>query len=229
MNRKLLCIGTVLFLFCFTIMQSGHAQTSVAGVAIGDSFAYEFSAYFRPNVTDAIVPPQLIEDNRTEWVRFTITDVANLTVSYVTLQHLDNGTEIPSQSQADLSTGYGGFPIIRANVTADEPLYPSMSFSPNINETLTRTYPQGQRTILRVTWNDTDYLDAHFDQKTGMPVEFHVIFAATPEGNAEYVYMLMDSNVWTIPEFPPVLVLPLVAASTLVAVLVYKRSMQRKR
>ncbi|MFB3890338.1 MAG: hypothetical protein ACE14S_12695 [Candidatus Bathyarchaeia archaeon] len=227
MNRRNILAFLIFLLSCSTITGTAHAQTSV-GVAPEDVFTYEFSAYFVSDNPDAVVPQQLVEDNKTEWVRFVITEVVNSTVYYGVLQHLTNGTEITSQSEEDVATGVGGFPIIRANVSANEVLYESMSTS-FVNETLTRTYEGGTRTVLRVIWNDTDYIDAYFDRETGMPVELHVRFIATEDGYAEYVYQLIDSSVWAIPEFPSALALPLLAAAIAVAALFYRRTLKPQK
>jgi hypothetical protein len=230
MNRKVIFVGVILFLLCFSIIGNACAQASV-GVAEGDTFTYDFSAYFRSDNASAPIPMQLVLDNETQWLRFTITGVVNLTVSYSVLQHLVNGTEATSESYADLATGEGGFPIIASNLGYNATLYPSYtSVSPIVNETLNRTYQGVQRTINHVSSNDTQtdsYIDAYFDQTTGMPVELHVTFAASADGNAEYVYELIDSNIWTIPEFPTTLMLTLIAISTLAGALIYKKTLKQ--
>jgi len=141
MKSKAVLVYLVLILFCLCILQTAQAQATV-GVSIGNSFAYEFSAYFRTENPNATIPEILQEDNMTEWVRFTISDIQNLTLSHVAVQHLLNGTENTSSGQEDIGTGDGSFPIIRANVSVNEPLFPSLSSSPTVNETIVKNYPQ---------------------------------------------------------------------------------------
>ncbi len=231
MNRKGVFVCAVLFLFCFPIIESASAQT-LAGVVVGDTFTYDFAAYFKPDNPNATAPQLLVQDNETQWVRYTIETVANMTVLYNTMQHLSNGTETNSESQANMETGYSGFPFIRANISRNDllfPLFPAES-APIVNETLTRTYQQGERNINHANWNDTGTLiDLFFDQKTGVPVELHVTFAVTMDGNAEYVYQLIDSNIWAIPEFPSAAVLPLLAAASFMGALLYKRNLNRHK
>jgi hypothetical protein len=204
---------------------SVHAQSS-AGVSQGNSFKYDFSAHFSAANATETVPPQLIEDNATQWLRLTVTSVSNTTVNYVMLQHFKNGTEVSTSDQTDVATGSGGFIIVGANLALYDPLFPTVASPAIVNETITRTYSSGQRQINHASWNETDYsayLDLYFDQKTGLPVEFHLIFQASPDGYAEYRYTIVDSNVWLVPEFPMLPFIAALAAAVTVAVVVCRK------
>jgi hypothetical protein len=224
MNRKATFACLTLLICCFASVETAWAQEITVGVVAGNSFQYFFVAYFYPSNPNATVPAQLVEDNKTEWLRYTITQVDNTNVTYSIMQHFINGSVATYQGQANVATGEGGFPIVRANVGANETLYPSESNSPKVNETLTYAYTTESRTLLHVIWSTSqEYFSVYFDQKTGMPVELHIGFAAGEEGNGEYVYMLSNNNVWTIPEFPALIVLPLLAVAMLAVALFLKK------
>jgi hypothetical protein len=231
MRRKVISFGLALFLLSLSILGNACAEASV-GVSKGDTFTYNFIAYFWSENPRATVPDIMLLYNMTLWVRFTIADVTNLNVSYTVMGHLLNGTENNHASSADLGTGVFGFPIIGANLGVNDPLYPSYlpsASAPKVDQTLNRVYKQSQRPMVHATWNDTrNHYNAYFDQKTGMPVELHVYFTASADGSAELIYELADSNVWTVPEFPTAFVVPLLAAFTLSGALVYKKA-SRKR
>jgi hypothetical protein len=229
MNRKVICISAIILVMCFSLGQIASAQSTTVGVSVGNSYKYRFRSYYYSNNMDLGIPAQLVEDNKTGWVQHTITSISNTTVSYFTVQHFENGSESSAQNQADIATGEGGFPIIRANVGLNESVYPGLPASPVATELLNRTYQHTQRVVVHVSWNktgETQYdVDAYFDQQTGMLVEMLVAFPQNM-GVGEYVWTLIESSVWTIPEFPTLIVLPAVAAATLLAVAVYRASLK---
>ncbi|MCW4007049.1 MAG: hypothetical protein NWF04_10755 [Candidatus Bathyarchaeota archaeon] len=224
MNRNVALAVLALFVLCSSAFFSCTvaAEPSV-GVARGDFFTYDFSAYFNTNNSEIPVPGPLVRDNQTQWLRYTVTSVDNFTVTYAITQHLDNGTEFTTTNQqADLATGEGGFPFLVTDLNANDFLYPDSTYSPIVNETLTRSYSQGTREINHAAWNETDYVDLYFDKATGVPVEFHVTFIVSAESQAQYSYILTDSSLWTIPELTP-LTVALIAAATLTTALFYKK------
>jgi hypothetical protein len=229
MNRKTICITVILLVMCSSIGQFASAQSTTVGVSVGNSYKYRFGSFYYSDSMDSGIPAHLVEDNKTEWVQYTVTGISNTTVSYFALQHFENGSENSAQNQADIATGEGAFPIIRANVGLNERVYPSLNASPVATELLNRTYQYIQRTVVHVSWNETGEtqynVDAYFDQQTGMLVEMLVAFPQIL-GVGEYVWTLIESSVWTVPEFPSIIVLPLVAALTLLAVAVYKTSLK---
>ncbi len=225
MNRKATYACLTLLICCFAFVETAWAQEITVGVAVGNSFQYFFVTYFHPSNPNATVPPQLVEDNKTEWLRFTIMQVENTNVTYSIMQRFVNQSVANYRDQANVATGEeSGFPIVRANLSVNETLYPSDANSPRVNETLTHAYTTETRTLLHVTWSTSqNHFSLYFDQKTGMPVELHILFAAGEEGNGEYVYLLSNNNVWTIPEFPTFIVLPLLAVAVLAMALFLKR------
>ena len=223
MRRITVLVGVALLLLCFSFTINAHAQTSI-GVSTGNSFKYDFSAHFSSLNASEPVPQQLIRDNKTQWLRFTVTSISNTTVNYTLIQHLANGTEITLTDQTDVATGEGGFTIVRANLGVNDPLFPTAASPAIVNETITRTYNQGPRQINHASWNETDYLDLYFDKQTGVPVEFHIAFTATPDSTAEYVYILTDSNIWAVPEFPTLLVPVILVTAVTIAAVLYKKN-----
>jgi hypothetical protein len=229
MNRKVICISVIMLMIGVSLGQFVSAQPTTVGVSVGNAYKYRFGSYYFSNNLDMGIPAQLVEDNKTAWVQYSISSISNTTVSYFILQHFENGSESSSQNQADIATGEGAFPIIRANVGLNESVYPSLPASPVATELLIRTYQYTQRAVVHLTWNktgETQYdVDAYFDQPTGMLVE---MLAAFPQqfGVAEYVWTLIESSVWTIPEFPSLIALPFGVAATLLVATVYKTSLK---
>lgn len=232
MNRKTIYfVGVLLVLCCFTLVHPAFAQPTV-GVSVGNTFKYQFAAYYSTTNPLPKVPAQWIEYNKTQWIQFTITGVSNLTVSYFALAHFVNGSETTSQNYENLGTGKGGFPMIPANLAKNDAIYSDLTDSPVVSDVLNRTYLHSQRTECRVLWSGAGevqfILDAYFDQKTGMPVQLRLGSPiASPEGvetTGVFEYNLIESTVWTVPEFSTVFVLPLIAAVTLAGALLYKAS-----
>jgi hypothetical protein len=124
--------------------------------------------------------------------------------------------------------------IIATNLREGDILYNDSSRKAWINETLQWMYSGGQRNINHVqiaslgSADEIQYTitnDWYFDQLTGMTVEYSLQFVNTTgsyAGSGQYETKLVESNAWTIPEFPSYLMPPLLILLTLVTVIVYR-------
>jgi hypothetical protein len=72
--------------------------------------------------------------------------------------------------------------------------------------------------------NSVEYVDYYFDKQTGMLVELRdTTTYSNPIKTITKFWKIKDSNVWVVPEFPSVLILPLFMIATLLAVIAYKK------
>jgi hypothetical protein len=123
----------------------------VLGVKAGDWAKYAASINY---TTDDPNPPVKIpEIEDLEYYKVTILSVVGTNVTYETLMHFRNGTEMSMPNSIDVSSGemdYGaveGFgPVIAANLTAGDKVYLNQ-FAPTLNTTEMGTYAGSQREV----------------------------------------------------------------------------------
>jgi hypothetical protein len=216
------------------------AQPRTVGVTVGDWFKYgDITGSWSSNDPNSTRPSGWISEvNETEWILMSIEDVSGTNITVQSIIHFTNGTEITEGGYADIDTGDGTmtFIAISANLNANDTIYSSPGYSTQkINETITRTYPDGVR--------DTNYMNItsehnvtgfyqyvsmswYWDRSSGIFVEMSQDYTShtgnyTTTGSV--LFKITESNVWVIPEFPPFLILPLFMIITLLIVIIYKR------
>jgi hypothetical protein len=234
MIKKLATITFLLILLCSATIGGTLAQTTVPGVSTGNFFNYDFTAFWSPSAANAVVPPDLADLNKT-WIGITITDVSDSVVSMTITWHYENGTENTSEAWVNIDTGEDsvgyGF-VVAPNLGANSVVYPSGDNTFSINDTVMRTYSGGERETNHYSANLTDvgeffysYDDLYLDKKTGVMVEWYTerVSPLTPNEKTAIQWKIKESNVWVVPEFPSLLILPLFMITTLLAVIIYKR------
>jgi hypothetical protein len=126
--------------------------------------------------------------------------------------------------------------VIAPNLNANDVVYPLGNSSFTINETVTRTYPGGVRETDHFIANTTNlgeyayvFDSVYFDKQTGVMVEWYTerFPLSNPNEKTSLQWKIKDSNVWTVPEFPSLLILPLFMIATLLAVIAYKKKRAR--
>ncbi len=226
----------LVLLFCVATVDVASTQTLSPGVSKGDVFCYVMYGHYSSSDPDAVIYVPEFENNNTEWVRLEITGVSGPIVSHVYTLHFKNGTESRIDAQTDITKSaanseFRGVPICATNLGAGDQL---LTVQLTINETITRSYPSGDREINHVNWNSTlDYGDAYFDRKTGILIELCRAHLFINPNTGEIIKKtdiinMRSSNVWTIstPESPAYLIPTLTIISvTLVAMgaALYKR------
>jgi hypothetical protein len=196
-----------------------QAQATV-GVKKGDEFEYKTYAIFYSDLLDT-PPSDLVELNKTQWQRVTVTDVSGSKISVQVLTHYKNGTEDVVDGFCDVDTGettVAQVAFIGADLTAYDTINPSASEPFYVNATLVRDYKNGQRETNLLEFDVTGENEQvgtysritryYFDKATGVLVEFFYDFYYTGLETAIY-FNIVSSNVWVIPEFPAWVVLPL--------------------
>lgn len=228
----------VLILAVIIFTYSGtRTQARVPGVSEGDTFTYDVTSFWNSIDPNATVPQYLLEINQTESFRVTISEITGSMVTTLDAWVFENGTQHNSTGLVNVETGYnsGGFwPVVAANLGKDDLLHPSGQNGITVNETIIREYPSGARETNYFTLNyqgdDEDYgyytAEAYyyFDRATGMLVELYdksEFLSAKME--AAILWKIKESNVWVVPEFPSVLILPLFMIVTLLAAIAYKK------
>jgi hypothetical protein len=234
MNRNLLSVSSIFVLLCSSLIGTTFAQIQI-GVNQGDTFTYDISVYFSSSNQQVTYPDVFLDLNKTEWYKVAITGVSGSRVSSQVTTHYKNGTETTSSGDVELESGSntGYWNIIASNLNVNDKFRPSGSDSLKVTETITRSYPNGQREANRVVGDFpvhdslgdyTEHFDCYYDRKTGMPVESHqTVYFSSPSMQIESVAILRETTVWVVPEFPPLLILSLVIAAITLITIAYKK------
>jgi hypothetical protein len=237
MVRKLAVVTLLLVILCSMMVGRTSAQTREPGVSEGDTFTYDVTSFWKISNINATVPLYLLDINQTESFRVTISEIMGAMVTTEDTWVFKNGTERNSTGMVNVETGFnfGGFwPIVGANLGKDDLLHPSGQNGITVNETITWEYPSGAREINHFTLNyqgtDEEFgyftaeADYYFDRATGILVELQDKSSFLTAGTqGAIMWKIKESNVWTVPEFPSALIIPLFMIVTLLAVIAYKK------
>ncbi len=235
MKTKAATTSLFLLILSFTIIGIAQAQNVTVGVHDGDTFKYNLTFLWTSSIPGQIPPQNLIQSNQTDYFQIKVTQAVGTTVQYEWRWRFLNGTEVNNTEITEVSTGLTGSTyIFAANLTSNGPLFPSATDMPwMINDTQFRTYPDGSyRTTNHIEVNRTDidgeqwsYMNLYFDQQTGVMVEAFLtdVYTTTPTQTTTRHLLLKESSVWTVPEFPPTLILPFVMVGAVTVALLYKK------
>lgn len=188
------------------------------GVKVGDKFTYQVVDY-----VDALADVSLSEFstglNKTNCCTIEITNVESSLVSYTGTIQFRNGTIFSYDNVINIETGispYAGgfFGIYAANLTIGHLSRPGYSEGVAIDDTLTRTYIDGDRQTnffhVEDEFYDTDdpnfyrscyvFTYVHFDRQIGILVELkEMSIFNDPQITLTTEWKLVDSNVLQIP------------------------------
>lgn len=248
MNRESVFVAFLLFLLFSGIVGGASAQiaTPSAGVSAGNVFAYDFRSFWSSTNQTATVPADLVELNKTETIRITITRVEGLMVFMDITGVYENGTEHTSEGYVSILSGYGvsGFGFVATpNLSKDNIVYPYGDVNFTINGTTTRTYPFGQREAAYFTSNLTDsgqfvyaYDSIYFDRPTGVMLELYTerVDSSIPDDRVALLWKIKEFDLKTAGGFLdywPLIVVAVAVIAVLIAVIVYlrRRGMRRHR
>lgn len=167
-------------------------------------------------------------------------------ISLQEVQHFKNGTEITFDESVDLYYGVNvSYSVIAANLTVGDEIYESTRYlGQRITQTLNRAYGDVVRqtnfvnftrlhtNVTRITdsYNATGTYDqiinCYWDRASGIIVEFSNNNIEQVENYTtawSWSYTLMESNVWTVPEYstlPPIL---LIFVTLAIAMIIYTK------
>lgn len=203
----ILCLSLIIFYTKATL-----AETCTPGVAEGDYFCYEMYAVFTSSDPNAVIDVPEFEQNNTDWVQIDVTDVSGSVICQVYTVHFESKTDkfelktdLDPNNSGSLTFSDLGVPICAANLEVGDTL---STVELTVEETLSRTYPSGDRETNYVSWNSTlDYGDCYFDKKTGVLVELnrtHLYVNPVTDEVIEKVDIveMTDSSFWAVPDFP---------------------------
>jgi hypothetical protein len=225
----------LLVLLCLTMVGNAWAQVRAPGVAQGNVFTYDVTSFWSSSDPNAAIPANLLDMNKTDYYQVTIAAVSGAVVTTQSLWHFTNGTETSATGTINVDTGVsnGGFwAIVAGNLGVNDILHPSGQDGITVNETVNRNYAgvarETNHLILTYQGNDDsnfiEHVDYYFDKETGMLVQLSdAKVYSNPAETTTISWKIKDSNVWAVPEFPSVLILPLLMTATLLVVIVCKR------
>ena len=237
MTRKIKRIATAALLVVFLssiMVASARALVLMPGVVIGDYFVYDVSAFWSSTDEYASIPSDLVEINQTEAVEIRIHNVTGANVTTFIAAYYRNGTTPAEYGLVDVDTGayYGSFAaIIAGNLNAHDVIHPLGADAITINETVIKAYESGNRETNRIviestnaTTGVTGRVDRYFDKLSGMLVEsYETTTSADSKTTTTITWKLRETNQWVVPEFPSVLILPVLMAITMIAAIAYKK------
>jgi len=188
--KNLQLVITCLLVFCVTLSQTSNqvfsSETFKAGVSPGDNFLYTFNVFWNSPEPNQTPPSNVVELNRTEWVKITVHEVTGPIVVMNTTTRFKNGTEINGQIWVNILSGNGnGFGyIIASNLKPGHLAYHmgiDEGYSFLLKEELVKNYLFGKRTVLHALVNKTssdEYVlithDMYFDKETGVMLEWYI-------------------------------------------------------
>ncbi|MCW4003791.1 MAG: hypothetical protein NWE95_07765 [Candidatus Bathyarchaeota archaeon] len=236
MNSKITM--AVLILAILMSVPTITAQNALPGVIEGDIFEYDYHATW--NSTDPNAQPTANVAKKMQIQSFQI-QIMNVTGTIIDGQitiRYKNETTKTETGYLDIQTGSihmsFGTLIIPANLTVNEPIYPTWD-QDTINETVTRTYQTGNReTNKRLVEVTSEYscekTEVYYDKIKGIVVDSYYESRDMYGGYTEIFTETItntNSDVWTIPELSTLLI-PLSLFVATAALLVAKAAKKRR-
>jgi hypothetical protein len=232
--KRLIAAGLLLVLLSFTMVENTKALVLTPGVVPGADFFYTVTASWSSTDEYASIPADLVEINRTDSVEVRISNVTEANVTTFVAVYYKNGTADGDYGLVDVDTGayYGAFAaIIAGSLNAHDVIHPLGIDGITINETVIKAYESGNRDTNRIVIEDrnattgvTGRVDRYFDKLSGMLVEsYETTTSADSKTTTTVTWKIKETNGWAVPEFPSVLILPLLMAITMIAAIAYKK------
>ena len=238
-NKIILSIIPLLIILIMATLAS--AQTVNAGVSQNDIFEYDYSATW--NSTDPSATPlsNTLELTQIKSFQIKITSVSGASVNAEVTKKYQNDTTKTVTGFVNVQSGeiqlQFGTLIIAANRTVNDPIYPSWT-NAIINETITRTYPSGDREtnkrLVEITSaNSYEKTEVYYDKIKGVAVDSYYESRDTNWGQTEIFTETItntNSDVWTAPIVPELstLLVPLALFVATAALLVAKAAKKRR-
>jgi LPXTG-motif cell wall-anchored protein len=184
------------------------AANYVAGVKAGDWVKY---GHVTVTWSGTGTEPSYVTDQRKiDWATVEVVNVEETTVSLNVTVHLDNGTQVFTNDDLDVSnieySPMDNIYVIASNLkTGDSINNQTLGFpSPTINQTLTRQYAGTNRTVNFLAYTtlyqtSLDESEFYFDQKTGIMLESQ-LKSSDPNNSSSYVEYSMKAtatNMWS--------------------------------
>jgi hypothetical protein len=236
MNKQIAALSAFfLMLLVFSIVGNVFAQTqAVPGVSVGDKFIYANTYSWNSTNAADVVPAYLVAQNQST-LQVTVQQVTGSTAILEKVWTYKNGTQQTDTETDEVNGGITGTVLLyAANLSAGGLLFPgSTSLTYAINDSSFRTYSGSFRETNHIQVNNTgdenlaySFINLFFDKQTGVLVEYFLtdVSTASPNQMVTQHLVITESTLWTIPEFPPTIILPLILiASTLTLLVINKK------
>jgi hypothetical protein len=239
MKTKKLIIISLLFILFLGVAASTHAQTVTVGVTKGSIFSYAYDVTWSSNDPTKSVPSEIQEMSKIDSFKINITEISGSIINTEITTYYKDGTEQTDTGYIDVSAGNihmdFGFLIARANMNANEKIYPTGGEA-SINDITQRTYTTGQREtchrlVETTSENYYEKTEFYYDRALGIAVVYDFESRDTSGGYTTTITEAItndNADSWgAIPEFPlfaiPVI---LVAAAAAVLLTVRKQKSQ---
>jgi hypothetical protein len=235
MNKRLIAVTFLFCLVSFMVVGTARGQTVTPGVNPGDGYVYISYSHWTSSDPYSSIPQDLLAVNQTSSFEVRISDANDTDVTTFTAIYYYDGTADAKRGDTNVQTGAttdGGFAaIIGANLTAGDLIHPLGADGITINQTGSmngRSTNQIYISYYDETTGNTSSVDRYFDMQTGMLVQ--ETDSSVDDGSVSgttstsiVTIQLKSTTVWTVPEFPSVLILPLFMIAALLAVIAYKK------
>ncbi len=218
MLLRVYIITVMVALLLLTTVEAALAQFTqenlVAGVKPGDSFTYTATGTYPGELSPQSIPPEVLSAQATQFYRITILNVTGPEIGYAYSWQFNNGSNpIEGESRFNVETteNSGGFwPIVAANITASERLYPH--YAPDLrtfNETIKYTYSNYTRETNKLELQFAEqsnvtqavrvvHSNAYFDKLTGMLVRLDdETNYQNPTYTTTFAWILAGQTAWT--------------------------------
>jgi hypothetical protein len=233
--KKLFAIVGILCLVSLAMFGTVRGQTLTAGVRMGDAFIYHVTSHWTSTDPYASIPVDIAKINQTDFIDVRLSDVNATNIDVFAATIYKDGMADAARGSINYQTGEssGAFvAIIAANLTANQRVHPSGTDTVTINSTTTSIYQGEIRETNRIyisTRSDeagvTSSFDRYFDKITGILVSsIETTTYDDPSSTSTVTWTLASSTVWTIPELPVILALPIFMAVTAFATIAYKKT-----
>jgi hypothetical protein len=222
--KKIALSAFILTLLVASTAASVFAQPqAVPGVYVGDTFTYQSIYYWNSTNPNDVVPAYLAAQNEST-LQVTVQQVAGSTAVVEEVFTYKNGSQVSTTETDEVNSGITGTVLLyAANLTAGSLLFPGSELPYVINGTSFRDFAGEARQVNHIEVNNTggedtaySYMDLYFDKQTGVLIEYYLtkVYTELPTQTTTQHLVLQDSNVWTIPEFPAALMVPLFLAAS---------------
>jgi len=208
MNKKNIFSASLLLILFLAMIGQALGQAQV-GVRQGNSFTYDVTYFWSSTNSSAAPSANWIEANSTEWLKANVQTVLETWVTIETIQHFQDGYETTGSELVNVATGTGGSILVyAAGLEGGDHLYPQSTSLPwTINETVSRSYPNGPRDTNHIEVRMTDvedyvyrYSSLYFDKTTGIMVEAYLedVMTSISDQTFARTIVINESNVWVV-------------------------------
>ena len=242
-SRLFAVLIILLFLFFTSHLYTVSAQNTKVP-SEGDAFTYERYYIVESNDPKMTPTPDVYFFTwNNSIITVDVDNVSSTIVDVLITTQFQNGTKTIESLSHNIVTGYNE-PI--GTIFGDPRITPNLNIiqtpQTQINYTETRTYKESIREVNifsntndgwtlvdNTLYNVTDYSKICYDAQTGMCLELESkLFVFNPTNTnlnqtIQTFFVITDTNVWVIPEFPSFTVVPTLFAATLVGAFIFKR------